>query len=215
MKNIRFIVGDLHLGEENIFNNTYSNFFKTKEDYIDTFIKNYNSKIVNNEVEVCFLGDLGKREYIERVFPRLKGKKYLILGNHDKYSKEFYKKYFEEVFGFPVFINSRIVLSHEPIPTEPGVLNAHGHTHYIDLISDRHINLVIEKTNFEPYNIKNLIKKLYGIAKPDRRFLNEWFSDMQKVNTNIEVPSYIVVDDNNKIDVESTRRALALHRGLK
>lgn len=38
---------------------------------------------------------------------------------------------------------------------------------------------------------------------------------MQKVNTNIEVPSYIVVDDNNKIDVESTRRALALHRGLK
>lgn len=213
MKDIRFIVGDLHLGEENIFNNCYSYFFKSQEEYIETLVKNYNSKIGSDNVEVCFLGDLGRKEIIQKVLPRLKGKKYLILGNHDKYSTEFYKKYFEDVFAYPVYINSRIVLSHEPIPTEPGILNAHGHTHYIDLISDRHINLVIEKTGFEPYNVKNLTKMLFNIQKPNRKFLNEWFKDIQRVNTKTLIPSYVVVDENNKLDVENTRKKWVLKKG--
>lgn len=199
--NIDYIIGDLHFDNWGMFNRTYSKNFKTKEEYMETVVKNYNSK-VHEKHTVVFLGDLGVGEALKKYIPQMKGKKILILGNHDKYAKKFYNELFDEVYDHPLFVNSRIVLSHHPIPVEPGVLNLHGHTHYVKLQSEQHINLCVEHTNYEPVRLKSYIGYLSNLEKPDRKFLKEWYKDIQLWVG--ETRDDLVIEESGLIDVKKS-----------
>ena len=208
-----YVVGDLHLGNDcKLFQRVYSKTFATVEEYHEAIVERWNKKIPNDNSIVLVLGDLGKKKEIEEILPRLRGRKFLILGNHDTLAKSFYKQFFEEVFTHPVFVSARIVFSHIPIPTEPGVINFHGHTHHVSLKSDRHFNLCPEHYNYTPILFKKLEQKLAKIDKPNYKFLEEWYNDIQFTSIPAGERDDIVLKQDGTIDVEGSKPLVFLKR---
>lgn len=67
---------------------------------------------------------------------------------------------FNEVYGGPLFIGEKILLSHEPIDI-PFALNIHGHTHArvgYGLHDLNHFNVCSNTVGFEPQNLSEIIK---------------------------------------------------------
>ncbi len=209
--NIKYIIGDLHLGDQFMFNRYYSKYFETHEDYWKGLTLNWN-RVVQPQDVVLILGDLGtSKEVLETVLPKLRGRKILIMGNHDKYSKEYYGQFFEQVYDHPLFIKSRVVASHIPVPVEAGVLNIHGHTHHIFLKSDWHMNICPEYSGFKLLNVEKLVNSFFSQNnyKPNYRFLQEWFKDIQTTVEQDRAQEFILKPDGT-IDAEAT-----LAKGLK
>lgn len=176
----KWVIGDNHFNDAGMFRRVYSKKFKTKEDYINKTIIMFN-KIVEPDDVVIFLGDLGDRNLLPDILKRMNGRKVLIVGNHDNLTLEKAIDIgFAEAYNTPVFYNKRLVFSHEPVPVEPGVVNAHGHTHMIKLKSDWHLNMCPEWWNYRPVSINHILKKyVYVHPKPSIEFLEEWWKDIQ------------------------------------
>lgn len=198
MEKPKYIVTDPHWSLTKVCNKSN---FKTPEEYNEKWISEYNNVVKVNDL-VYFLGDLGYKPAIEAIMPRLNGRKWLILGNHDTYSNEFYRKYFERVFIGPVFTSPRIVLSHIPIPVEEGILNIHGHTHQIILKSANHFNACWEVAGMKPLSYKRFEKLLEKLPKPNYKFLEEWYKDIQKP---IVERKDLVLKEDGTIDVVKSK----------
>lgn len=126
-------------------------------------IKKWNKMIRNNDV-VFFLGDftLGDREYTKELIGKLKGRKRMIMGNHDRFQTKFYLDAgFEEVSRYPILFNHHIMLSHEPLPHDmipEGCINFFGHVHSkTDFNWSRGKCVSIEQTDFRPYEITKYV----------------------------------------------------------
>lgn len=93
-----YFTSDLHIGHKNIID--YCNRpFASVEEMNETLINNWNKKIPDDGI-VFDLGDfaIGGSKVWNDTLSRLKGKHYLIKGNHDeKNYRESYSKYFELV----------------------------------------------------------------------------------------------------------------------
>lgn len=199
-----YIIGDLHLGGDcGLFDKEYSEHFNSVEEYEEAIVANYNKKVTNDNAIVFFLGDIGNKKGIEQHITRMRGRKFLILGNHDHYSVDYYLQFFEAVSKSPVFVHPRLVLSHIPIPTEPGVINIHGHTHNIYLDSERHINVCPEYNGYIPLLYKKLKNYLLSTTpKPNHHFLKEWYADIQK--TRKADREDLILTEDGRIDVEKS-----------
>lgn len=71
---------------------------------------------------------------------------------------------FDEIYEGPLFISSKILLSHEPIEGLPFCVNIHGHVHngryeYKDSTGCKHINIASDVVNYEMRNLGELIKQ--------------------------------------------------------
>ena len=83
-------------------------------------IKQWNSKVKSGD-EVIVLGDFcfGNGEAANNILSRLRGKKYLIVGNHDRFLKD--KEFEPERFKWIEYYkelndnNRKVILSHYPI----------------------------------------------------------------------------------------------------
>jgi len=104
------------------------------------------------------------QDKVQKILRRLNGRKYLILGNHDRNHSETWWLGcgFEKVFTYPQYDASRfIMLSHEPLPefnNYPAVINVHGHIHnngYDFEAHDNFINVSVEETDFKPVLLQN------------------------------------------------------------
>lgn len=173
-----YFISDTHFNHKNIIK--YCNRpFDNVEQMNETLVKNWND-IISEEDIVYHLGDfaLGSKEFIQKILNKLKGKKYLIRGNHDKWSARIY-----EDFGFNVLKNApikldeyKLMLSHIPIPDTQipkGFINLHGHIHNKKLYEciekyepskyslEKHINISCDVIDFKPISldrIRNLLK---------------------------------------------------------
>jgi len=163
-----------------MFKRVYSKKFKTKTEYVEKTVVFFNKTVSKDDITI-FLGDIGDAKYIEDVIKQMNGRKVLIMGNHDSFSKaKALEIGFDEVYDTPMFYNARLLFSHEPAPVEPGVMNGHGHTHQIKLFSDWHMNLCPEWWNYRPVSINFILKNhVYNKPKPNGRFLQEWYKDIQ------------------------------------
>jgi calcineurin-like phosphoesterase family protein len=122
-------------------------------------------KEIHKNDTLIHLGDVGDASYLDE----LKCYKVLITGNHDVLSKV--ASHFDEVYNGPLFIADRILLSHEPIfGLEQIALNIHGHVHngatvmFYDAggyFITSHLNLASDVAQFQPCNLKTLIKSGY------------------------------------------------------
>lgn len=161
-----FIIADTHFGHENIIR--YCNRpFESASEMDKALITNWNNTISNDDI-VWILGDfaLSSKDYTKSIIKSLKGRKKLILGNHDRYSQEWYREAgFEFVSPYPIIIENFIVLSHAPLEflnENCPFFNIYGHVHN----DPRYLNLTkvgacvsIERVEYKPIELDTLKRK--------------------------------------------------------
>lgn len=151
-----FFIADLHFDDANIIN--YENRpFKNIEEMNETIINYWNATVSNNDC-VYLLGDIGKIDYIAC----LKGKKYLIKGNHDCQDNNYYRIHgFEEVYDLPVIYNQFWILSHEPLYINKNMpyANIYGHIHNnpnYNSYSSHGYCVSVERINYTPVSLEKI-----------------------------------------------------------
>lgn len=132
-----YYIADMHCGHKNVIKFD-SRPFKSVGEMDKALINNWNS-VVDNLDAVYILGDFcwDKEDRWIEVLKQLKGKKYLILGNHDlKRLTPKVKGYFSGIYDYREIKDNgrRVILCHYPIPFykndyNPDVYHLYGHIH--------------------------------------------------------------------------------------
>lgn len=115
-------------------------------------VKLINSKVGRKDT-LILLGDVGNVEWAKK----LRGYKILIAGNHDAGLSN-YEDIFDEVYGGPLMIGEKLILSHEPINV-PWAVNLHGHCHQGLFNPDiYHYNFCSDVIGYTPINLNQFMK---------------------------------------------------------
>ena len=167
--NNTFVIGDPHFWHNKIIDYC-SRPFSSVEEMNETLIDNWN-KIVKKDDIVIVNGDFalcGKNKLIE-VGKRLKGRKRLILGNHDGASLETYREAgFEYIYNYPIIVDNFFIVSHMPQPIFPNGLyaNIYAHVHndlnFLDYTA-RSFCTSVERIDYAPINLED-IKQVMGVC---------------------------------------------------
>lgn len=167
----KFYISDLHLGHANIMRHSKRKFSDVDE-MDQTFIDNWNSVVTDND-EVYIVGDFSykSRKNAVEYLKLLKGKKYLITGNHDKHivKDPVARRMFVEIRDrMTVDDNGTlIVLDHFPELEWDGffrgTLHFYGHIHN----NVEHNTYKIMKTIKNAYNVGTDILGYYPRTKED------------------------------------------------
>lgn len=190
---------DLHLGHANIISTCGRNYascgedFDTVEEMNEFLIRKWNEKVKEDD-EIYILGDLSYRSNIsaKSYLKRLRGRKHLILGNHDfKWQKNISNMnyYFESVSNMEIIRleEKLITLCHYPLLEWNGSGRAndqkkssswliHGHIHnnkgkVYEYIRDNlpcALNCGVDINGYEPVTFEELLgnnNKWYGRNK--------------------------------------------------
>lgn len=145
--------------------------FSSLEEMNETLISNWNSLVGHDDV-VLHGGDFsfGGKQNIALFRRRLNGKIKLIMGNHD-YSAKDYINVFDDILGTPYKIRTgrgTILMSHAPLHfseddyhhEEHGrTINVHGHLHDQITGEKHHVSVCVERTNFFPVPLDDIIKE--------------------------------------------------------
>ncbi len=132
-----WFTSDLHLGHANIIKYSERPFASIQE-HDELLVKAWNDRVRPGDLVYC-LGDfaLCDVERATRLASRLSGQKYMVWGNHDKYSRksaEFCAQWIWARDLADITVGSqRIVLCHFAMRTwnqsHRGAWNLHGHSH--------------------------------------------------------------------------------------
>jgi calcineurin-like phosphoesterase family protein len=183
-------ISDFHFGHDNAItkfkrdDGSPLRDFESAQEMNETIISNYN-KVVSDDDTVYILGDVAiNRKYVS-LCGQLKGRKILILGNHDIFTEDKkcnYTLYFDRIHANKVYMqkgsngeSEGIVMTHFPVVgnNERFLANIHGHTHWnlvginpAQRVSDSnppskwYVNVCVERTNYKPVNLIELIEML-------------------------------------------------------
>ena len=148
-----YFIADTHFGHTNIIKYSNRPFIDT-DDMASKLIANWNSVVDKLDI-VYHLGDFSFKgtTYARSICRRLNGYKILLLGNHDRWCKNWYDIGFDEIYNEPIVYycapgDRPILLSHRPVDEsqlDAYMYNIHGHTHgndYHEEVSkpcDKHI----------------------------------------------------------------------------
>lgn len=171
-----YVFSDPHFDSENIIVNC-DRPFRSVSEMNTKLIENYNAII--QKQDICYwLGDVmygATKEKVSKILNRMRGRKYLILGNHDRGHSETWwlSCGFDKVFSNPIYDAKRyIILSHEPLEEFGNmhpIVNYHGHIHTQDYDFINHkqcINVCVEQTNYKPVLLVNpYINKLRDFSR--------------------------------------------------
>ena len=162
----RWVISDTHFYHSKILGYCQRP-FETVEEMNEVLIKNWNS-VINEDDIVYVLGDFcfGNKEMLREIVSQLKGRKILILGNHDRLTKGAYLDVgFETVTKNPMIVDGDFILSHHPLQGDLGrFYNIHGHKHKLPSeaqFSPKHFDIGVDDHNFFPHNLDTVIKALY------------------------------------------------------
>ncbi len=116
------------------------------------------------------LGDvcLGMEYEVHRdIIWKLKCRKFLVRGNHDKRSTSWYMDHGWDFAGDALTMRrhgKEILFSHEPAHIRDTQVNVHGHVHsedrlfeYKDVLTPNHILAVPEKWGYSPVKLRRLV----------------------------------------------------------
>lgn len=203
-----YVISDHHFFHKNIIEYSRS-YFSSVQEMHDYIITKHNETITDEDI-VIFLGDFSfKKQEIKELNSKLRGIKCMILGNHDSQtiSKSFLELGFNEVFPFPIKFDN-LYLSHEPLINEfstdlnlsllikefsqDTTSNIHGHIHTTERISNRHVNVACECTNYTPIFIGKTESTIEKGA-----FINskEFSSDLHLASQQSKINPEIIIDD--------------------
>lgn len=162
-----WLIGDTHFYHRNIIK--YCNRpFQDVNEMNETLIQNWNNTITRNDDTVYMVGDfaLTSAEKIIEICNRLKGRKTLILGNHDGASmKTYYEAGFEFISKYPLLIEDFYLLSHYPqyVQSNGVYINIYAHIHdnpmYVT-VSSRTFCVSSERINYTPICLTEIIERI-------------------------------------------------------
>ncbi|MEX0597467.1 MAG: metallophosphoesterase [Candidatus Paceibacterota bacterium] len=162
----KYYIGDLHIGHSAM---AKKRGFASHEDMFEYMKEKWNAKVNKNDV-VYVMGDvvMERRRFIKKL-AELKGKKIIVLGNHDRpQDTEEYLKYAIKVTAMVKY--KSMFFTHCPIhPMELDYrvkLNVHSHTHEKSVMKklfglfsvkdDRYICVSCEHIDYEPKSLEEL-----------------------------------------------------------
>lgn len=169
-----YYTADLHLGHANVIRHCSRPFANAYEmDMV--LIENWNARVHRNDT-VYIVGDFlfRAKQPVEEYLSELKGRKHLIIGNHDKYwmKKVDLSAWFESVSPM-LFVNDHghtATLCHYPMMSWPGMSKGgymvYGHIHnntdadYWPLIASRDLmlNAGVDINGFAPVTLEEMIE---------------------------------------------------------
>ncbi len=204
---MRYYIADLHFCHSNLNQRMDRRGFKSGEAMNEYMIKQWNSRVKNDD-EVVILGDFClSRDIAEvsRILGRLMGKKYLIIGNHDRYleNKDFDRRQFKWIEHYKELNDNKrkIILSHYPIMCyngqyrrngegEPKVYMFYGHVH----------------NTFDEYIVNEYMKQI-GHYKRSVRETDEMVSiPCQMINCFCMFSDYVPLTLDEWIQLDKKRR---------
>lgn len=175
-RNIWF-VSDTHFGHANILKFKHSDGSQLREfdnvEHMDeTMVDNWNRVVADNDI-VYHLGDVYFGQG-HKVLNRLKGRKRLILGNHDTVKNQDIQANFQKILVWRMFTEYGLLLTHIPVHAGSfemkSLVNVHGHTHkhWVSIINEnnqqvddvRYFNVCVENTNFTPIHIDDVLARI-------------------------------------------------------
>lgn len=162
-----WVTSDTHFCHENILGfsgpngETRGDHFRSINHMNEALINNWNS-VVKPGDKVYHLGDvfIGNKEHFKRLWPRLNGRKRLIVGNHDDIKFLASGGFFDKIEMWRIFKEFNMVLTHVPIHVDnfrAVEYNVHGHIHYQKSPTPNHICVCVEHTGFTPIHIEEII----------------------------------------------------------
>lgn len=164
----QYFIADTHFNHDKIID--YCNRpFNNVTEMNNKLICNWNKVIQNDDDVIYHLGDFAfdNIETIAKFRKKLKGKIFLIMGNHDNYAvKRYYEAGFDKVYDKPILIrNNTIILSHEPvfINNNCPFMNVFGHIHDSVIYKDYTENafcVSVERINYTPISFEEMIDKM-------------------------------------------------------
>ena len=172
---MKFYTSDLHFSHRNIIEYEKRP-FPTTEEMDEYLIYKWNDKVGRKD-EVFILGDFAfcNGRIANYLLDRLKGKKHLIIGNHDKYflkDRDFDPSKFESISKYDTTHDNKrkICMFHYPIAVwdgqNYGSLHFYGHVHsngethhplLLDL-GENAFNVGCDVHNYEPVTLDELLK---------------------------------------------------------
>jgi len=151
-----WVISDTHFGHHNIIK-YQGRPFDDAHHMNKVMVDNWNSRVADEDI-VYHLGDV----YFNSpgVLELLKGRKRLILGNHDNGKNQNLLNHFQKITVWRMFPEYGLLLTHVPVHTSAinGKVraNVHGHIHANKIDDPRYINVCVEHTDYMPVNIESL-----------------------------------------------------------
>lgn len=167
---MKYVVADPHFGHFNIIR--YCNRqFKTSEEMDKFEINSFNSVIKDDKDELIIVGDFCLKSaqhhnYYASILKKLRGRKILIIGNHDELRPRFYLEvgFYAIHTSLEIKINGiDTVLVHDPCfsCTDRSKLFLCGHVHDLFHVQKNVINVGVDVNNYIPQS-EEQIYELYN-----------------------------------------------------
>lgn len=165
-----WLTSDLHLFHKNIIqycSRPYEDEYKMNDAIVDVW-----NSTVDSEDRVIVVGDLtaglfDRKEQLAEIITRLKGKKVLVVGNHDHCSKKWYREAgFDQVLNH--LVEDEILFVHKPATelntksvrlrdTHKPKIIVHGHIHAILPEIPGHFNVAWDRC-LRMINLEEIIR---------------------------------------------------------
>ena len=160
-----FLIADTHFGDENI--RLYE-----ERPFLDT-------AVVSDNDLVYHLGDFcsGGQARCRELLSQLKGRKFLVIGNHDTYlsPQEWRDLGFEECYDLPVILKEFFILSHAPLYVCRSMpyANLYGHVHNhpsYRSVSSRSACVSVERIDYTPILLETLREQIREAEKREEGY---------------------------------------------
>lgn len=138
--------------------------FDSLEEMHEMMIERWNSHVKDRDY-VYHLGDVTFQYHgaFNNLMSRLKGKKRLIVGNHDKIWNPALIANFEKADLWKGFHEGNFTCSHMPLPLDSlrdGAYNVHGHLHQRMKVDKHYINVCVEVRDYYPVSYDQILLEI-------------------------------------------------------
>jgi calcineurin-like phosphoesterase family protein len=169
----KFFISDTHFFHTNILKFTNDKDerirpYNSLEEMHEMMVEKWNS-VVKDVDYVYHLGDVTFQYHgaFNNLMSRLKGRKRLIVGNHDKIWNPALQMNFEKVDLWKGFKEFNFTASHFPLRLESlrdGAFNVHGHIHQNSMDDPHYINVSVEVRDYTPVHIDQIGQEISKVT---------------------------------------------------
>lgn len=164
-----YFISDLHYGHEKIIKFCKRPFENVSE-MNDHIVERWNATVKDRD-EVFILGDIAIRKHHGREFlERTRGRKHLVIGNHDEQFVNAYAPFLESVSHIRMYKERgyKVVLCHYPLfrwsCQEKGASHLHGHVHgSVTNPNERCMDVAPDAMNhrYEPVSFEEIVSRVH------------------------------------------------------